>query len=114
VRAEPGSRARLLAALAIAGIGCRQGPHALADDAPRASGVDVGGGAGASAASHGAPPERAAAKQPALATSEPARECCMGKNPCAGKGGCAVPENHDCAGKNACEGQGGCRGHCPK
>ena len=42
------------------------------------------------------------------------KECCIGKNECKGKGGCAVPENNDCAGKNECKGKGGCNMHCPK
>ena len=42
------------------------------------------------------------------------KECCMGKNECKGKGGCAVPESHSCAGKNECKGKGGCNMHCPK
>ncbi len=42
------------------------------------------------------------------------KECCMGKNECKGKGGCAVPESNDCAGKNECKGKGGCNMHCPK
>lgn len=41
-------------------------------------------------------------------------DCCMGKNPCKGKGGCAVPESHECMGKNPCKGKGGCEMHCPK
>lgn len=42
------------------------------------------------------------------------KDCCMGKNDCKGKGGCAVPESHSCAGKNDCKGKGGCNMHCPK
>ena len=42
------------------------------------------------------------------------KDCCMGKNDCKGKGGCAVPESHACAGKNDCAGKGGCNMHCPK
>jgi len=42
------------------------------------------------------------------------KECCMGKNSCKGKGGCAVPESHACAGKNDCASKGGCNMHCPK
>ena len=41
-------------------------------------------------------------------------DCCMGKNSCKGKGGCAVPESHACAGQNECRGKGGCRAHCPR
>jgi hypothetical protein len=43
-----------------------------------------------------------------------AKACCMGKNECKGKGGCAVPESNACAGKNECRGKGGCNMHCPK
>jgi hypothetical protein len=42
------------------------------------------------------------------------KNCCIGKNDCKGKGGCAVPESHSCAGKNDCKGKGGCNMHCPK
>jgi hypothetical protein len=42
------------------------------------------------------------------------KDCCIGKNECKGKGGCAVPESHACAGKNECKGKGGCNMHCPK
>jgi hypothetical protein len=48
------------------------------------------------------------------AKAEPDKECCMGKNDCKGKGGCAVPESNGCAGKNDCKGKGGCNMHCPK
>ena len=35
--------------------------------------------------------------------------CCVGKNDCKGKGGCASKEHgHQCAGKNECKGKGGC------
>jgi len=54
-----------------------------------------------------------AAEQPAANTPSD-KECCMGKNDCKGKGGCAVPESNDCAGKNDCKGKGGCNMHCPK
>jgi hypothetical protein len=60
---------------------------------------------------------KAATAQAAQADGEKAKgdkECCMGKNDCKGKGGCAVPESHDCAGKNDCKGKGGCNMHCPK
>lgn len=43
-----------------------------------------------------------------------AKECCLGRNECKGKGGCAVPDKHACAGKNDCKGQGGCNMNCPK
>lgn len=55
---------------------------------------------------------QAAAAPAAKAGSD--KECCMGKNDCKGKGGCAVPESNDCAGKNDCKGKGGCNMHCPK
>jgi hypothetical protein len=42
------------------------------------------------------------------------KDCCMGKNDCKGKGGCAVPESNSCAGKNDCKGKGGCNMHCSK
>ena len=42
------------------------------------------------------------------------KDCCMGKNDCKGKGGCAVPESNACMGKNDCKGKGGCNMHCPK
>ena len=42
------------------------------------------------------------------------RDCCMGKNDCKGKGGCAVPESNSCAGMNECKGKGGCNMNCPK
>ncbi len=42
------------------------------------------------------------------------KDCCMGKNDCKGKGGCAVPESHSCMGKNDCKGKGGCNMHCKK
>jgi hypothetical protein len=48
------------------------------------------------------------------AVTERQRDCCMGKNECKGKGGCAVPESHGCKGQNACKGKGGCNMHCPK
>lgn len=51
---------------------------------------------------------------PAVVSQGSDKECCMGKNECKGKGGCAVPESHGCAGKNECRGQGGCNMHCPK
>jgi len=56
------------------------------------------------------------ADEPASAVAEPEgdKECCLGKNECKGKGGCAVPENNACAGKNECKGKGGCNMHCPK
>lgn len=41
-------------------------------------------------------------------------DCCMGRNPCKGQGGCAVPESHACKGHNECKGRGGCNAHCPK
>jgi hypothetical protein len=50
----------------------------------------------------------------AAATAMPAgsgaedKDCCMGKNECKGKGGCAVPESNACQGKNECKGKGGC------
>ena len=46
----------------------------------------------------------------ASAVHEPAsaKDCCMGKNDCKGKGGCAVPESHSCQGQNECAGKGGC------
>ena len=62
----------------------------------------------------------AGANEKAPAAAAPAgddakdKECCMGKNDCKGKGGCAVPEGNDCAGKNECKGKGGCNMHCPK
>ena len=38
------------------------------------------------------------------------KDCCVGKNECKGKGGCASKEHgHSCAGKNDCKGQGGCK-----
>jgi len=58
-------------------------------------------------------PTGVAATQNSLAASSEAKECCMGKNPCKGQGGCAVPESHACAGKNECAGRGGCSAHCP-
>ena len=48
------------------------------------------------------------------AAQERQRDCCMGKNACKGKGGCAVPESHACRGQNECKGKGGCNGHCPR
>jgi hypothetical protein len=48
------------------------------------------------------------------ADSKTDKECCIGKNDCKGKGGCAVEGKHACAGKNDCKGQGGCNMHCPK
>lgn len=36
------------------------------------------------------------------------KDCCVSKNECKGKGGCAVPESHACQGKNECKGKGGC------
>lgn len=50
----------------------------------------------------------------AASTSGSAKDCCMGKNDCKGKGGCAVAESHACMGKNDCKGKGGCDMHCPK
>jgi hypothetical protein len=49
-----------------------------------------------------------------VAAEGKAKDCCIGKNDCKGKGGCAVPESHACAGKNECKGKGGCNMHCPK
>jgi hypothetical protein len=49
-----------------------------------------------------------------VAAETKAKECCIGKNDCKGKGGCAVPESHACAGKNDCKGKGGCNMHCPQ
>ena len=49
--------------------------------------------------------------------AEPPRgdaECCIGKNECRGKGGCAIEGGHSCAGKNDCKGKGGCNMNCPK
>ncbi len=51
---------------------------------------------------------------PASTSPQGDKACCMGKNECKGKGGCAVPESHACAGKNDCAGKGGCNMHCPK
>jgi hypothetical protein len=50
----------------------------------------------------------------AVTASSAAKDCCMGKNDCKGKGGCAVAESHACAGQNDCKGKGGCSMHCPK
>lgn len=55
--------------------------------------------------------------QPSAATPAAAlgdKDCCMGKNDCKGKGGCAVPEANACMGKNDCKGKGGCNMHCKK
>jgi hypothetical protein len=51
---------------------------------------------------------------PAVVDSGADKDCCMGKNACKGKGGCAVPESNSCAGKNDCKGKGGCNMHCQK
>lgn len=51
---------------------------------------------------------------PAMVANPGDKDCCMGKNECKGKGGCAVPESHSCAGKNDCKGKGGCNMHCSK
>lgn len=50
----------------------------------------------------------------AVGTRAGDKDCCMGKNDCKGKGGCAVPESHACMGKNDCKGKGGCNMHCKK
>jgi hypothetical protein len=51
---------------------------------------------------------------PTVVDGSAEKACCMGKNECRGKGGCAVPESNSCAGKNECRGKGGCNMHCPK
>lgn len=101
------SEASALAALAALGLASGAGCDRASERAPASSGAlspEASDIPGTSAASE----ERAASAPPANA------DCCMGKNPCRGRGGCAVPESHDCAGKNACEGRGGCRAHCPR
>lgn len=60
----------------------------------------------------GAGTETSAGAQKVEATGD--KDCCMGKNDCKGKGGCAVPESHSCMGKNDCKGKGGCNMHCKK
>lgn len=40
-----------------------------------------------------------------------AKDCCKGKNTCAGKGGCATDKN-PCMGKNTCAKHMGCNKHC--
>ena len=56
---------------------------------------------------------KAQVAMPAHSASAGQQDCCMGKNPCKGQGGCAVPESHACAGQNQCKGKGGCNMHCP-
>ena len=58
--------------------------------------------------------ESSASAMPAMGGESTDKNCCMGKNECKGKGGCAVPESHACAGQNDCKGKGGCNAHCPK
>jgi hypothetical protein len=97
------SKGRALARAALAGALIAACSRDKADPAPPPS----------------AEPPRAAAsavpeRKPAPVASAEREDCCMGKNPCRGKGGCAVPESHACKGRNACAGQGGCRAHCPR
>lgn len=66
----------------------------------------------------GAKSEEPNPAEPGVAASQAAapgdKDCCMGKNDCKGKGGCAVPESNACMGKNDCKGKGGCNMHCKK
>jgi hypothetical protein len=90
------SNRRALALAAAAGLGI--GLQGCKSNSP--------GGDGATPSSVQAPAN--------VAAEQKDKDCCIGKNECKGKGGCAVPESHSCAGKNECKGKGGCNMHCPK
>ena len=69
------------------------------------SGCEAKAGGAASAEPTTASKTTAAA---AASGSGGAKDCCVGKNECKGKGGCKTDKN-ECSGKNECKGKGGCR-----
>ena len=101
-------------------LGAQAGCDPTPKSTPQAAASAEPASKASAAAAHG---EGAQAPAPSLgvlgvgsshAAMDRQRDCCMGKNDCKGKGGCAVPESHACRGQNDCKGKGGCNGHCPR